>query len=162
MKQKNLLDDRGASLTDDCRSNSDKEDWETAFALLIGGICVATVGSFLFYVAYVFLRRRHQMALEAILEATITASLQSVNAMEHPVLLMSAKRFLETMLNDLHRLLNALNRLHATHRNMQHLIYLDSSEGIQGFKTLWKFIILFSYQWLSWIRLAQIPFSSMQ
>ena len=69
LKENVVLDDRGASSTDDCRSNSDKEDWETAFALLIGGICVATVGSFLFYVAYVFLRRRHQLALEAILES---------------------------------------------------------------------------------------------
>ena len=91
LKENVVLDDRGASSTDDCRSNSDKEDWETAFALLIGGICVATVGSFLFYVAYVFLRRRHQMALEAILEAKITAGLQrrrqcSVTAARHSAL----------------------------------------------------------------------------
>ena len=38
-----------------------------------------TVGCFPFYVAYVFLRRRHQMALEAVLDA-----------MEHPFLIMSA------------------------------------------------------------------------
>ena len=41
--------------------------------------CAATVGCFLLYVAYVFLRRRHQMALEAVLDA-----------MEHPFLIMSA------------------------------------------------------------------------
>ena len=41
----------------------------------MGGICIATVGSFLFYVAYVFLRRRHQMALEAVLDAKITLEL---------------------------------------------------------------------------------------
>ena len=144
MKKKSVLDDRGASSTDDCRSNSDKQGWETAFALLIGGICVATVGSFLFYVAYVFLRRRHQIALDFILEAKIPAGLQSVNAMEHPFLLMSAKRFLETMLNDLRRMLNDLHRLHETHLIMRHLIYLDSSEGIHGFKALGKFIVFFS------------------
>ena len=63
---------------------------------------------------------------------------------------MPAKRFLETMLNDIHRMLNDLNRLHATQRNMAHLIYLDNSEGIHGFKALGKFTIFFSYESLSW------------
>ena len=45
---------------------------------------------------------------------------------------------------------NDLDRLHETHRNMAHLIYLDKSEGMHGFKALGKFIVFFSHQRLFW------------
>ena len=102
----------------------------------------ATVGCFPFYVAHVFLRRRHQMALEAMLKARIVAGLNFVNVLQHTFLLMSAKHFLETPLKDLHG-------LHEQQRNRGYLVYLAYSEAIQGFKALGRFIIFFSYQWLS-------------
>ena len=35
-------------------------------------------------------------------------------------------------------------------RNMGFLVYFDTAEAIQGFKTLGTFIVFFSYPWLSW------------
>ena len=56
----------------------------------------------------------------------------------------------ERQWHDLHRMPNDLDRLHETHRNMAHLIYLDRSEGMHGFKALGKFIVFFSHQRLFW------------
>ena len=63
---------------------------------------MAFVGFLVFYFAYVLLSRRHTRAFEALLEARIVAGLNSVNVLQHPSLLMSAMRFLETLLKDFH------------------------------------------------------------
>ena len=55
---------------------------------------------------------------------------------------MSAMRFLETLLKDFHG-------LHELQRNRGYLVYLDTSEAIQGFKALGRFIIFLSCLWLS-------------
>ena len=56
----------------------------------------------------------------------------------------------ERQWHDLHRMPNDLDRLHETRRNMAHLIYLDKSEGMHGFKAFGKFIVFFSHQRLFW------------
>ena len=42
-----------------------------------------------------------------------------------------------------------LHGLHELQRNRGYLVYLDTSEAIQGFKALGRFIIFSSYLWLS-------------
>ena len=67
----------------------------------------------------------------------------SINKLQHPLLLAAANPFCRTPLNNLWELLEF-------HRNVGHLVYLDTLDAVSAWKSHGVFMVFFCCQWLSW------------
>jgi len=134
------------------RSKATSSDACTLQSVVLAGIasgcscvCVAII---VMVLGRGFLKKRlakwHALQ-EQMTEEKIDAGLQSLVALGHPMVVISAKNFTQLSFE-------TLGGLHEVMRDSGLLLTLDTIESVIAFKQSGKSLVLFSYQWLSWVR----------